>query len=220
MGSAGRRRLRVHHQAHAVRRHVPPRAAHVRDAGCVGGPTRAWPRSRTSWPTTRAHGRQAAVEVVYSSTLTAPPTANTTSAPLSRRDRRRGNWCHSPAAEPGSRKKPELKHGASANGRRRRQAQPTFCRAASPPFPPLPPLTWGPAVPVGTGLRRARHARGRDPPFQRPAPAVFGVTPRGRRAASVKTLLGGRPCRTRVNRCRVSSRTLAAPIGPVLNRVP
>ena len=36
LGSAGRRRLRVHHQAHAVRRHVPLRAAHVRDAGRVG----------------------------------------------------------------------------------------------------------------------------------------------------------------------------------------
>jgi hypothetical protein len=45
LGSAGRRRVRVHHRAHAVRGHVPLRAAHVRDDGRLG-PTPPWPPTR------------------------------------------------------------------------------------------------------------------------------------------------------------------------------
>ena len=36
LGSTGRRRVRVHHRSHAVRRHVPVWAADVRDDGRVG----------------------------------------------------------------------------------------------------------------------------------------------------------------------------------------
>src|SRR4029077_18276973 len=65
----------VHHQAHAVRRHVSLRPAHVRDAGRVGDRLHA---GRAVGPDGRLRERVAGADkVVYSSTLAAPPTANT-----------------------------------------------------------------------------------------------------------------------------------------------
>ncbi len=66
----------AHHQCHAVRRHVSPRAAHVRDDGRVGDRLAPWPGSQTS-TANYARAWHAADKVVYSSTLAAPLTVNT-----------------------------------------------------------------------------------------------------------------------------------------------
>ena len=76
LGPTGRRRVRVHHRHHAVGRHLPLRAAHVRDDGRLGDRRIPGHAARTS-RATFADVWQAADKVVYSTTLATVPTAKT-----------------------------------------------------------------------------------------------------------------------------------------------